>query len=61
MSVVIPKGTKYPCAITKKYTNGFDNQTELKFDVYEGDSEKCIDNKIIRELSVALFPGRARS
>jgi len=43
-SIIIPKGTKYPCEETKNYTTVSDYQKIITVKVYEGEDIKNIEN-----------------
>ncbi|MCH5186139.1 MAG: Hsp70 family protein, partial [Oscillospiraceae bacterium] len=55
-SVIIPKSTKYPVAITKKYSTAKDNQETIPIDVYEGDSRRIEDNHKYGRVTLSDFP-----
>ncbi len=43
-SIIIPKGTIYPCKESKIYTTTFDFQEKVNVGIYEGEDEKDIRN-----------------
>lgn len=56
MGVVIPKNTKYPAKIEKKYTNARDNMTILKIAVLQGESEEADKNLAIGDFKLNIPP-----
>lgn len=55
-SVIIPKSTRYPVAITKKYSTAKDNQETIPIDVYEGESRHLEDNHKYGRITLRDFP-----
>ncbi|KAI8566570.1 hypothetical protein RHMOL_Rhmol02G0050800 [Rhododendron molle] len=47
MRVVIPKNTKIPTKIEKRWITAFDNQTFVDFEVYEGERTRHKDNNLL--------------
>lgn len=43
-SIIIPKGTKYPCVMDHVYTTVRDNQETVTISIYEGEDEDNIEN-----------------
>jgi len=39
MNIIIPRNTKVPISIQKKYSTGVDNQKEVSIQIYEGERE----------------------
>lgn len=56
MSVVIPRGTKFPCHVTKEYTNSDDNQTLFEVEIYKGNSNIAANNELLRRHVVNMKP-----
>ena len=50
--VIIPKNTTLPCSLTKKYITAYDNQTHLRFDVYQGERYLSKDNYYLNGFSI---------
>ena len=44
MSVLIPKGTIIPCKVSKTYVTSRDNQTEVLFELYQGERKNYREN-----------------
>ena len=44
MSVIIRANTPIPCKMTKKYSNGRDNQEILSIKIYQGPNKLVVDN-----------------
>ena len=56
MSVVIPKGTKIPVEITKKYQTSYDYQEIINIGVYEGENIYVKDNHLLGEFKLIDLP-----
>ena len=44
MSFLIPKGTQIPCKISNTYWTVKDDQTAMRFDIYQGERKNCDEN-----------------
>ena len=47
MSVLIPKGTQIPCKISNTFRTIKDNQTEMLFDIYQGERKNYNENNYL--------------
>ena len=47
MSVLIPKGTQIPCKISNTFRTIEDNQTEMLFDIYQGERKNYNENNYL--------------
>ena len=56
--IVIPKGTKIPCSVTKRYETEFDGQTEFHLKLTQGEGEILDFVEIRKEGVIQLPPGR---
>ncbi|XP_021839143.2 heat shock cognate 70 kDa protein [Spinacia oleracea] len=56
MSVVVPKNITIPTKKTRGYTTKYDNQTTIRFSVYEGEKLKAIENKLLDEFDFTDIP-----
>ncbi|KAM1708259.1 hypothetical protein TB1_001325 [Malus domestica] len=61
MSVVIPRNTRIPVKITiKGFTTRFDNQSDVRFAIYEGESRMARDNNYLGEFELNDIPPAPR-
>lgn len=58
-SPIIERNTSIPCSRVKKYYTSYDNQTNVDFDIYQGESRMVKDNILLAGLSIAVPPGLA--
>lgn len=56
MSIVIPKGTEFPCFVEKKYTNQTDEQDSFDITIFQGPSMIARQNKLLQEYKVKMEP-----
>lgn len=56
MSVVIPRGTGFPCNISKQYSNSYDNQTLFAIEIYQGNNVMAAQNTLIKEHIITMNP-----
>ncbi|KAB1217889.1 putative mediator of RNA polymerase II transcription subunit 37c [Morella rubra] len=56
MSVVIPRNNAIPTKMERKFTNPYDNQTSLRFPVYEGERARAKDNNFLGEFTLSGIP-----
>ena len=56
MSVIIPRNTTIPVSRTEQYSTSFDNQTEAKIEVYQGESRLASNNHFLGEFMIRGFP-----
>lgn len=56
MSIVIPRGSSFPCTITKEYSNSYDNQTLFAVPIYQGNNKIANQNTLIREHIIDMNP-----
>ncbi|CAN6568781.1 unnamed protein product [Malus baccata var. baccata] len=60
MSVVIPRNTRIPVKIIKRFTTCSDNQRNVKFAIYEGESRMARDNNYLGEFTLNDIPPAPR-
>ncbi|KAM1913337.1 hypothetical protein ACFX14_001290 [Malus domestica] len=61
MSVVIPRNTRIPVKIIEKsFTTGYDNQRNVRFSIYEGESRMARDNNYLGEFELNDIPPAPR-
>uniref|UniRef100_A0A8R1DUJ6 Neur_chan_LBD domain-containing protein n=1 Tax=Caenorhabditis japonica TaxID=281687 RepID=A0A8R1DUJ6_CAEJA len=58
MSVLIKKGTVFPCSRKKTFVNSEDFQPIIDVQVYEGQRSLCSHNKRLGEISFEISPAR---
>jgi L1 cell adhesion molecule like protein len=56
MSVVIPRNTAIPTKKVKNFTTLYDNQINVSFPVYEGESANTKDNNLLGEFTLYGIP-----
>ena len=56
MSVIIPKGTPYPCSQLKAYTNQSAEQDVFSITVFQGNNKMARQNKKLREYDIKMEP-----
>ncbi|KAL6128238.1 hypothetical protein ACLB2K_071594 [Fragaria x ananassa] len=56
MSIVIPRNTKIPIKKNRTYGTVADNQTCICFAIFEGESERALDNNFLGEFSIDGIP-----
>ncbi|KAL6131452.1 hypothetical protein ACLB2K_069828 [Fragaria x ananassa] len=56
MTVVIPRNSRIPTKRIKSLTTICDNQTEVDFPIYEGESETMVDNNFLGEFMLEGIP-----
>jgi len=56
MSVIIPKGTPYPCDKVKTYTNQSAEQDVFSITVFQGNMPMARQNKKLQEYDVKMEP-----
>ena len=56
MSVVIPRNTAIPTKKTKNFTTIYDNQINVTFPVYEGESMSTKDNNLLGQFRLSNIP-----
>ncbi|KAG2552913.1 hypothetical protein PVAP13_9KG489600 [Panicum virgatum] len=61
MSVVIPRNTAIPTMKTQNFTTLYDNQIDVKFLVYEGESASTKDNNLLGEFMLTGIPPEPKS
>ncbi|TQE07146.1 hypothetical protein C1H46_007199 [Malus baccata] len=62
MSVVIPRNTRIPVKIMEKgFTTEYDNQRNVRFAIYEGESRMARDNNYLGEFKLNDIPPAPRS
>ena len=52
MSSIIPRNTQIPIEKTKEYSTSSDNQTSLKIQVLQGESELASDNHKVAKFNI---------
>lgn len=55
-SPIIERNETLPCSRTKMYTTVYDNQREVKFNIYQGESMVASENLLIGTLSISDIP-----
>ncbi|XP_037450988.1 heat shock cognate 70 kDa protein-like [Triticum dicoccoides] len=60
MSVVIPRNTTIPVRMEKDYTTSVDNQTTVRFSVYEGEGGLIKDNNLLGMFDLTGVPPAPR-
>jgi L1 cell adhesion molecule like protein len=60
MGVVIPKNTSFPVKMTRSCSTRNDNQTSVRFSVYEGERARASDNNMLGEFKLTCIPGAPR-
>ncbi|CAB3403755.1 unnamed protein product [Caenorhabditis bovis] len=58
MSVLIKKGTCFPCFKKKIFVNSEDYQTKIDIDVYEGERVLCSNNRHLGNITMDIEPMR---
>jgi len=61
MSVVIPRNTAIPTMKTQNFTTLYDNQIDVKFPVFEGESASTKDNNLLGEFTLTGIPPEPKS
>lgn len=56
MSVLIKKGSIFPCSKTKTFINSEDHQTHINVPVYEGERAICSHNRQLGEITLSIDP-----
>lgn len=56
MSFILKKGTRIPVKATKSFVTTQDNQTMIKFDVYEGERKLAKENRLLTKLILSDLP-----
>ncbi|XP_026331726.1 heat shock 70 kDa protein II-like [Hyposmocoma kahamanoa] len=56
MSVIIPRNTHIPTQNTKNFVTSWDNQTEILFEVFEGERKMTADNQKLGEFLLSGIP-----
>lgn len=60
MCIVIKRNTTIPVKSARRFTTSVDNQTEMKFKVYQGESTNAFDNHFLGEFLLnGIVPARA--
>ncbi|CAI2347280.1 unnamed protein product [Caenorhabditis sp. 36 PRJEB53466] len=58
MSVLIKKGTVFPCSKKKTFINSEDFQTHINVPVFEGGRARCSDNRLLGEITLPIRASR---
>ena len=53
MSVIVPRGSAYPCKFTREFVNA-DNKPIILLAIYQGNSAQVAHNKLIGELDIHM-------
>jgi L1 cell adhesion molecule like protein len=56
MSVIIPRNSKIPVVLTKRFHTSKDNQTSVLIEVYEGEEEVAKQNKLLGKFVIEGLP-----
>ena len=56
MSVMLPRGTRIPVKVIKRFTTTQDNQNSIKFEIYEGERKLVKDNRRIERIMLKNLP-----
>ena len=56
MDVIIPRGTKIPVKMTKRYQTSYDYQDTISIGIYEGENKYVKDNHLLGEFSLVNLP-----
>ena len=47
MAIMIPRNTVFPCHRKHYFTTTLNNQAEFPVKIFEGESEKCVENEYL--------------
>ncbi|KAL6176907.1 hypothetical protein ACLB2K_053539 [Fragaria x ananassa] len=56
MQIVIPRNTKVPVIKNWRLTTGYDNQVNVNFGIYQGESETTLENNFQGEFLLCNIP-----
>ncbi len=56
MDVIIPRNSKVPTKVGRKYTTSVDGQKNLKVAVYQGERDMVVDNRLLGEFILRDIP-----
>ncbi|KAL6126617.1 hypothetical protein ACLB2K_074664 [Fragaria x ananassa] len=56
MTIVIPRNTKIPIKKNRTYRTSADNQTHICFAIFEGESERALDNNLLGKFEIDGIP-----
>ncbi|KAL6290936.1 hypothetical protein ACE6H2_008446 [Prunus campanulata] len=56
MCVIIPRNTRIPIKKNQNLTTKYDNQDEVEFSIYEGESSTTLNNNLLGEFSLCDIP-----
>ncbi|CAG0900343.1 unnamed protein product, partial [Cyprideis torosa] len=60
MATVVKKNSRIPLKRTKEFVTRFDNQTNVRFPVYEGESAVTTDNDLLGEFNLTDIPPKPK-
>ena len=56
MSVILPRGSRVPIKAIKRFNTTQDNQSNIKFEIYEGERKLIQDNRILNRIILKNLP-----
>ena len=60
MSTIVPRNTTVPYSRTRTYRNNEDNQTQATIEVFEGEDQATVNNRLLGKFTLKGFPPRPR-